>query len=298
MPADNDFSGKHLLVLGMGYLGKRVADQALARGMKVSALTRSEEKSKALSREGFNMVFADLVEQRWYSEITEPVDYVLNCVSAGGGGIGGYVRAYVEGMHSLLHWCAKGFSGKLIYTSSTGIYPFSDGELVTEDTPFEPQSETSEILMAAEQFLRTSGPEGWTILRLAGIYGPERHYLLNQVRSGEPEIAGEGEIYLNLIRVEDICSAIWKIWEADESALSTTYNVTDDLPALKSEVVEWLAEQTGNPVPIFNPAKSIRQRHLPNGKLPHRIISNGKLKQAVGWFPEYPSYREGFADLI
>lgn len=282
----------------MGYLGKQVAQQALEKGMRVTALTRSEEKAIDLRKEGFEMIVADLVQQQWYTKVDGPVDFILNCVSAGGGGGPGYVRAYIEGMHALLHYCAGGFSGRLVYTSSTGVYPFTDGEIVTEDTDFKPESETSEILYEAEGFLRKAGPEGWTILRLAGIYGPNRHYLLNQIVSGETEIAGESGAYLNLIRVEDICAAIWSIWMADSTALNTTYNVADNQPAPKREVVEWLAKQIGKSVPTFNPDKSIRRRHLPNGKLPNRIISNAKLKMATGWEPKFPTYREGFADLI
>jgi nucleoside-diphosphate-sugar epimerase len=298
MGASEQFNDKHLLVFGMGYLGLRVARQALSKCMRVTGLTRSVEKAENLRAEGFTMIVADMVERRWYPEVIEPVDYVLNCISAGGGGVDGYVRTYIEGMHSLLQWCAQSFRGRLVYTSSTGVYPFSEGELISEDTEFEPQSETSRILLGAEGLLMTAGQPGWTILRLAGIYGPERHYLLNQVLSGESELPGEGEVYLNLIRVEDICSAIWKIWQADEPVLNSIYNVADDQPGLKREVVAWLAEKTGQPTPTFNPAKSIRQRHLPNGKLPHRIISNSKLKQATGWKPEFRTYREGFADLV
>lgn len=298
MNLENNFNGKHLLVCGMGYLGQRVAYQALEKGMRVTALTRSVEKAEALRKEGFEMIVADLVQQTWYQDVAEPVDFILNCVSAGGGGVDGYVRAYIEGMHSLLHYCGGNFSGRLIYTSSTGVYPFSECETVTEETDFKPQSETSEILKTAEEFLQRSGPDGWTILRLAGIYGPDRHYLLNQVRSGEPELAGEGGNYLNLIHVDDICSAIWKVWEAETSALNTIYNVADNQPAVKEEVVAWLAEKTGNPMPQFNPEKSIRRRHLPNGKLPNRIISNAKLKAGTGWEPKYSSYREGFGEII
>lgn len=298
MTDENNFEGKHLLVCGMGYLGQRVARQALDRGMRVTGLTRTDEKAKVLRAEGFDMIVADLVQQGWYQEVTGRVDFILNCVSAGGGGVDNYIRAYIEGMHSLLHYCAGDFAGRLIYTSSTGVYPFSDGETVTEETAFTPQAENAEILKTAEEFLQRSGPGGWTILRLAGIYGPDRHYLLNQVRTGASELAGDGGVYLNLIHVEDICSAIWKLWEADESALNTIYNVVDDEPSLKQEVVAWLAQKTGQPMPRFNPEKSIRQRQLPDGKLPHRILSNAKLKSATGWVPKYPSYREGFAGLI
>jgi len=294
----SSFAGKHLFICGVGYLGLRIAKQALLRGMQVTGITRSDEKAAQLRKLGLKMVVADLVEQGWYREVPQSVDFVLNCVSAGGGGVNDYIRSYIESNHSLLHWCAGGFSGHLIYTSSTGVYPFSDGEVVTEDTPFEAQSEKAEILLQAEKFLEMTGPDNWAILRLAGIYGPDRHYLLNQVLSGEAELPGQGDVYLNLIHVEDICRAIWQLWEADSSVLNSIYNVADDLATLKQEVVAWLAEKTGRAMPEFNPSLSKRQRHLPNGKLPHRIISNSKLKTATGWKPAFPTYREGFKDLI
>ena len=289
---------KHLFICGLGYLGLRVARQALRDGMRVTGLTRSTEKAETLRTEGFHVVAADLAERGWHAEVSPSVDYVLNCVAAGGGGPAGYRRTYLEGMRSLVQWCGRGFTGRLIYTSSTGVYPFSEGEWVTEETPFDPPPGKTEILRRAERVLQTDGPDGWAILRLAGIYGPGRHYLLNQILSGASELSGEGDVYLNLIRVEDICTAIWKVWRADESALNAIYNVVDDRPSLKREVVEWLAEKTGRPVPGFNPGKSIRQRRLPNGKLPHRKISNAKLKRATNWQPQYATYRHGFEPLI
>ena len=289
---------EHLFICGMGYLGLRVARKALQRGMRVTGLTRSAEKAETLRAEGFHMVASDLAGRDWHAEVSPTVDFVLNCVAAGDGGPEGYRRTYLEGMRSLMQWCGRGFSGRLIYTSSTGVYPFSDGEWVTEETPFEPPPGKGEILRRAERVLQTDGPDGWTILRLAGIYGPGRHYLLNQILSGHSELPGEGETCLNLIRVEDICAAIWEIWRADKTALNAIYNVVDDRPSPKREVVEWLAQKTGRPVPRFNPEKSIRQRRLPNGKLPHRKISNAKLKSATNWRPQFATYGLGFQPLI
>lgn len=298
MSMKNQSGRKHLFICGMGYLGLRVARQALGRGMRVTGLIRSADRAETLRAEGFDMVTGDLAERDWHAEVSPSVDFVLNCVAGGGGGLEGYRRTYLEGMRSLNQWCNQGFNGRLVYTSSTGVYPFSEGEWVTEETPFEPPPGKGEILRQAERVLQTCGPDGWTILRLAGIYGPGRHYLLNRILSGASELSGEGDAYLNLIRVEDICAAIWKTWYANESALNTIYNVVDDRPSLKREVIEWLAERTGRPTPGFNPDKSIRQRRLPNGKLPHRRISNAKLKGATNWQPKFATYRLGFEPLI
>ena len=46
------------------------------------------------------------------------------------------------------------------------------------------------------------------ILRLAGIYGPGRHYLLDQLQSGSGVIPGRGDYRMNMIHLEDIVRAI------------------------------------------------------------------------------------------
>ena len=120
---------KHLVVFGAGYVGVEVARQAITRGLRVTALTRNAIKATALRALGVEVIVADLAEGGWYVHpaLAGGADFVLNCVSSGGGGIDGYRRSYVDGMRSVLAWVYRVPVGTLVYTSSTSVYPQDGG---------------------------------------------------------------------------------------------------------------------------------------------------------------------------
>lgn len=293
-----DFQGRRLVILGCGYIGVAVARLARAAGLHVDALTRNAARAADLAELGLKPVVADLATEAWHERIAPGADLVLNCVSAGSGGLDGYRRSYVEGMHSLAAWARRGRPDTLVYTSSTSVYPQSGGVGVDETAPTEGTSETGRILVEAESVLR--GAEGvcgrWFILRLAGIYGPGRHHLLDQVRAGAAEMAGDGSHHLNLAHRDDISAAVMAAFAAPPPRRDEILNVVDDTPTPKAEVVRWLASQTGQPAPCFSdgPANARRGFRSP----PDRLISNARLKAALGWRPRYPSFREGYGPIL
>ena len=191
--ADGIFSGKRLVIFGCGYVGAEVARQAVARGVRVTALTRNEAKAEALRADGVEVVVADLASDAWHGRIVGGADFVLNCVSSGGGGVEGYVRSYLEGTESILTWAhATGAAGTLIYTSSTSVYPQGGGAVVDETAATDRLAERPKVLLETEDLIAGTGRTSprraagrWFILRLAGIYGPSRANLLEQVRIGE-----------------------------------------------------------------------------------------------------------------
>ena len=290
--------GKRLVIVGCGYVGTAVAREACRAGLRVEALTRNPGRAAELAALGAHTVVADLATDTWHGRLTPGADLVLNCVSSGGGGLDGYRRSYVVGMRSLLAWAQRDPAGTLVYTSSTSVYPQGGGVVVDEEAPTEGAGETGRILLEAEELLRRgSGACGrWFILRLAGIYGPGRHHLLDQVRTGAAEIAGSGAQHLNLAHRDDICAAVFAAFSAPVSLSGGIFNVADDAPAPKTEVVRWLAEQLGRPAPRFTGGAASARRGFASP--PDRLISNAKLKAKLGWQPRYPSFREGYAAIL
>jgi nucleoside-diphosphate-sugar epimerase len=296
------FRGKRLVVFGAGYVGGELARQALARGMQVTTLARNAERAAALAALGAAAVVADLAGDGWHGHIAGGAEFVANCVGAGGGGIEGYRRSYVEGMASILAWArARGPAGTLVYTSSTSVYPQDGGVTVDETAPTGEAGERARLLREAEAQLRApekmAGPpvlpcQRWFILRLAGIYGPGRHHLLEQVRAGG--VAGRGDYHLNLIHRDDIVAAMWAALGAPPRVANEIFNVADDGAALKGEIAAWLAAQLGGPAPRFTGEPATGRRTV----TPDRIIANTKIKTLLGWQPSYPSYREGYAETI
>ena len=55
-----DGRGKRLVIFGAGYVGGELARQAVAAGMRVTTLTRNDEKARAFSADGIEAVVADL----------------------------------------------------------------------------------------------------------------------------------------------------------------------------------------------------------------------------------------------
>lgn len=299
-------SSKSLCVFGCGYVGQAVARAALDAGMRVAALTRNPAKAAALRAMGLDPVIeAELDGEAWHSQLMPAFDYTLNCVSSAGGGLDGYRKSYLGGQQSILRWAAKGRVGTLVYTSATSVYPQSDGERVGEgDVPAD-LSPSGEILRQAEALLSAQVPLPGIgrafILRLGGIYGPERHYLLDKLRQGETTFAGSGDFIVNYIHRDDIVAAVLACFTAPPGCPGGVFNLVDGAYPTKQEIVEWLAAQTGSgPIHFDDSAQTEREGRRRNaaGQLPNRRVSNARIRQELGWEPRYKDFRSGYAPLL
>jgi nucleoside-diphosphate-sugar epimerase len=292
-------AGKRLVIFGCGYVGSALARAALAAGASVEALTRNPAKAATLQAAGLaKVVVADLTSADWHGQIAGGADFVVNCVSSGGPE--NYRQSYVGGMQSVLAWAERGPAsvGTLIYTSSTAVYPQGGGAVVDESVPAEGGTPNGAIIRESEILLQQARPQvvrRHFILRLAGIYGPGRHHLLDQLRAGLAVLGGSGDHRLNLAHRDDIVSAILACLTALAATGSDIFNVADSVPARRAEVVAWLAERLGRPVPGFDGTTASRRSGAP---MPDRIISNARIQRVLGWQPRYPDYRAGFENIL
>lgn len=285
---------RRLVVFGAGYIGGAVARAAAARGMEVTALTRNPDRAEELRADGIRAVVADLADEIWAEAIPAGADCVLNCVSSGGGGLDGYRHSYVDGTARIAAWTRRGRVGTLVYTSSTSVYPQGGGAEIDESAPTEPASERAALLLEAERLSATAAANRVFVLRLAGIYGPGRHMILDTLQQGTP-LPGAGTHRLNLAHRDDIVAAILACFFAPPAVSGGTFNVADDHPASRAEVAGWLAAKLGLPPPAFDPgASTVRRRP----ETPDRVIRNGRLKSELGWQPQYPDFRAGYASLL
>jgi nucleoside-diphosphate-sugar epimerase len=295
---------RHQLVLGAGYLGGALAKQALAAEWRVTALTRNGERATQLSQAGCETVTGELSDQTWWNDpaLAHGAERVAVTVASGGGGAEAYQRSYVEGLRSVIGWGRRvmaggGTVGHLIYTSSTAVYPQDGGMRVTEADPIGGEAETTRLLIEAERLAR-EWPGKATVLRLAGLYGPERTYLVDQVRKGE--VAGRAETHLNLIHRDDVLGAMQAVWTRGSMAGGhgesgpEIFNLADEGGATKGEVVAWLAERLGLTSPRFSGQPAGGRRTL----TPDRIIDASRARAVLGWQARYRSFREGYSEML
>jgi len=172
--------------------------------------------------------------------------------------------------------------------SSSSVYGQSTGEWVDETSPVEPTGFSGQLMLQAEQVAHASGLPA-TVVRLTGIYGPGRERFVSQVREGY-RVARQPPLYGNRIHADDAAGLLAFLLQADLAGqpLQPCYIGVDDAPAALDEVVDWLRERLG--VTRWSDTQSVRRTGS-------KRCSNARAR-ALGWAPQYPSYREGYGQLL
>ena len=289
---------KTVLILGCGYVGRAVGLYERTQGNSVLAVTRNEEMADQLRSEGMDVFVGNVHETAWHA-FAENVDWSLNCVSAAAPNLEGYRLSYVDGNRSFTDWMSRsGFSGSAIYTSSVSVYPDSGGDWI-EEKDARASSERSEVILESERvFLESNDLAVKTVLRLGGIYGPDRSFLANRIAKADGALPGYGDYFLNLIRLEDIVGAIGAVFRSENAG--GIFSVVDDVPMLREDLVRELSARMKVPTPGFDPSLTgARGSRRMDGQRPaNRRISNGKMKEAFDWQPAFPNASEGMTSLV
>jgi dTDP-4-dehydrorhamnose reductase len=188
---------------------------------------------------------------------------------------------------------------KIIYLSTIGVYGDRQGEWVDEDRMPMPKNDRSIARLHAEKAWMTldRAPNKTVhILRLAGIYGPERNALTALRRGTAHRIVKQGQVF-NRIHVADISTVIASLL-IDYEGGSEIWNLSDDEPSPPQDVVTYAASLMQVEPP---PEQDIETAALsPLGRTfyaENKRAANRKIKQKLGMALAYPTYREGLAAL-
>lgn len=280
-------SAPTVLIAGCGDVGSRLATQLLAAGWEVHGLRRDVSRLPA----GVIGVAGDLFNKD--CPATWPigaVDYLVYCAAATDHDEAGYRAAYVQGLEHVLEWLNDygQVPNRLLFVSSSSVYGQQDGEWVDESSSTVASGYSGRVMLEAEQIALKSGIPA-SVVRLTGIYGPGREWLLTQVRRGY-RVAVEPPLYANRIHADDAAGLMACLLEADRRgvALKDVYIGVDDEPAALADVVGWLRGYLG--VTEWDDDSSVRRTGS-------KRCSNARAK-ALGWTPKYPSFREGYAAIL
>lgn len=268
-------SPRHILIVGCGYVGTAIAQRLVASGHRVTGWVRTDESAALLRAAGFAMLTGDVSQAASWANVPGDVDAVIHCASSSKRGAAAYADVYREGLRFIVRRYPK---VRTIFTSSTSVYAQNEGEVVTETSPAEPTTETGKILRETEQL---GIDHGVIILRLAGIYGPERSVLLEKLKRGEAVIEGDGMRWINQIHRDDAASAA--IHLLTHGKPGEIYNVCDNEPLTYYEYYRRVCDRLFLPIPPFGPINTDRKRGVSNKR-----VSNAKLR-ATGWEPQFPS---------
>ncbi|HEL3821563.1 TPA: epimerase, partial [Stenotrophomonas maltophilia] len=180
------------------------------------------------------------------------------------------------------------------YLSSTSVYADRAGGWINE-TSVADATETTGVrrLLAEAQWLALAEQRGIAsaVFRLPGLYGPGRNALL-QLAEGRARHVIRPGLAFNRLHVEDLAAVI--IASMQRPAHRGLYLPSDDEPAPPQDVLAFAAKLGGFAMPpaVAWDAPTLSptlRRFYESNK---RIDSRG-TRQALGWKPRFPTYREG-----
>jgi nucleoside-diphosphate-sugar epimerase len=285
-----------VLIVGCGYVGLPLGAELVRLGHEVFGLRRSPAAENELKAAGIQPLIGDVTRPETLAKLPRDFEWVVNCAAAGGNAEN-YRQVYLQGTRNLLEWLAPNPPRKFVYTSSTSVYAQNDGSQVKESSPTEPIAETSKILVETEKVLLAAVAERQfpaVILRVAGIYGPDRGHWFTQFMQDAAHIEGDGARCLNMIHRDDLIGCI--ITALKSGRAGEIYNAADDEPVSQLHFFQWLAQAVDKPLPPSEPENpdASRRRGVTNKR-----VSNRKLKMELGHPFKYPTFRQGYsAELL
>ncbi len=273
-----------VLIAGCGYVGCALGVRLSASGHRVWGLRRTVEALPQC----IAAVQADLADLSTLDALPRSLDTVVYCPAAGRRDDEAYRRTYVEGIRHLLAAIGRGneWPGRLIYVSSTAVYGQSRGEWVDEDSPTAPVQFGGRRLLEGERFV-AEHPVSSTILRLGGIYGPQRARLVDAVGRQDPIAVGVHPSYSNRIHLDDCVGILEHLMTVEGGR--PVYLGVDHEPATIREIVGWIAARLHVPHPPEDSA--------PRGQRGNKRCRNARIVDS-GYRFRFPSFREGFSALI
>jgi nucleoside-diphosphate-sugar epimerase len=271
------------LIIGAGYTGGYLAERLVRSGEDVIVTRRqaaaATELVQSLLPPGGRLrsgrlrgVAADLADASTLAGVI-PDGAIVVCTAPPGPDPFAEMTTLVAAAHS---------AARIVYVSSTGVYPPAGGAWVDETWPVAPETRAGKARAAAESALGGVG----IALRVAGIHGPGRG-LVDRIRAGTYRIVGDGMAHVSRIHVDDLVDAIVR---AGTTQVLGPINVADDDPAPIGEVADAVAAHFGLPPPPRVPAHSV-DAEIAGMLVADRRIVNRRMKQELGVVLRYPSWR-------
>ena len=283
------------LIVGCGDVGTRLARSLIVSGRRPVGLVRTQPSADALGRQGIAPVVSNL---------DRPVD---EPPAAAEKGLVFYLvppPKDAEGddprLRNFLSACGQERPSRIVYLSTSAVYGDCAGAWVDETRPPRPTSARGQRRLAAEQMLaqwsRETGGEH-VILRVAGIYGPDR---LPLDRLADTVLIDEQEApWSNRIHVDDLVSVLRAAAERGRSG--RVYNVADGQPTTMTDYFFRVADAAGRPRPRTVPLAAA-DRHLSAGMLEFiresRRLDVTRMQRELGVRLRYPDLDAGLADAL
>jgi nucleoside-diphosphate-sugar epimerase len=287
------FRRQRLLIIGCGDIGLRVA-QALPNRVRVLALTSSANRTADLRSRGVIPLLGNLDDPASLQRLAGLAHRVLHLAPPPGEG---WEDPRTLALTRALR--RRSPPSSLVYGSTSGVYGDCQGAFATENRATNPDTPRARRRVDAEgavRFLGRSAGVRSSILRIPGIYAPDRvgGTPRGRLEKGTPVLRAEDDVYTNHIHADDLARAcIAALWRGQSQRI---YNVSDDTMLKMGDYFDMAADLYGLPRPpriARDTAPSQLSLMLLSFMSESRRLDNARLKRELGLRLRYPTVEAG-----
>lgn len=233
-----EIKNKKLLVIGCGKLGQKLGLLA-----KKTPLDLLGFKRKKITSTNIRIEQQDIFDKSFFDKVKiHSPDFILYSLSADEQSEKSYRRNYVEGLKQVIKSIKyiNNFQ-HLFFVSSTSVYGDNNDQFIDEFSETSPKNFRGTILLEAENLLNTVKFNS-TILRLSGIYGSGRNYMIKLSQDAEswPKV----DRWTNRINEDDAANfIIFLLNQCLQGEIpEKLYLLTDKEPVTLFRLLNWIRQ--------------------------------------------------------
>ncbi|MEO5296670.1 dTDP-glucose 4,6-dehydratase [Enterococcus cecorum] len=314
---------KIIVTGGAGFIGSNFVHYVVNNHPEVHVtvldkLTYAGNKANlaGLPEDRVQLVVGDIADAKLVDELVKDTDAVVHYAAESHNDNSlkdpfPFVQTNLIGTYTLIEACRK-YNVRFHHVSTDEVYgdlPLREdlpghgegkGEKFTDKTPYNPSSPYSSTKAGSDllvkAWVRSFGLQA-TISNCSNNYGPYQHIekfiprQITNILSGiRPKLYGDGKNVRDWIHTNDHSSAVWAI--LTKGRIGETYLIGADGEKNNKEVIELILELMGQ-----DPKAYDHVNDRPGHDLRYAIDST-KLREELGWQPQFTNFKDGLADTI
>jgi 2-alkyl-3-oxoalkanoate reductase len=299
-----------LIVGATGVLGRRLVRQLTEAGHEVVGIARNERGEKTIEDLGGKATTASMFDPEAITGPAQGCDVIIHAATAipkkqkpskADWEINDRIR--VEGTRALTEVASRVGASQFIFQSVAWVARPDDQSAFDENSPANPDEVIRSAVEAGQMALEAAEKHGFTttVLRGGWFYGPDAWHTRSfgeAFRKRMLPIVGSGEAYWSILHVDDAASAYVTAVEQRPAGI---YHVVDGTPVQVRDFFNYFAERLGAPPPRRVPAwlaRLLAGKFAASFATTSTITNADRFREATGWQPQYPSYREGIDQIV
>jgi nucleoside-diphosphate-sugar epimerase len=236
-----------ITIIGCGWFGLPLAKKLVSLGLTVKATKRSTEDLVLLREadiEAFQLDLDHIDDTVDYQPLFDSDAIVINLPPGLRRGDSHYIRH----LTSLRHLMGTHDYQRVIFISTTGVYPSLDS-IVTEQDAQAVDDISATLLQAEGVFAQLPNS---CIVRFSGLVGPKRHP--GRFFAGKTDVSG-ANVAVNLVHLDDCIAAVCLL--LTRAHCQPIYNLAAEEHPTRGEFYVAAAEHLGLTRPVFNQQRQL-----------------------------------------